>query len=147
MPSTKAQLMRDFRHHVMTQLYDESAAPTSEVAIYGLSDPRELREARYIGQTSDPKRRLLQHLSTARLWLPDDLPWWIKSPKLRPLYEWIRQLYGDERRLPTMIVFEWTHSGADARAAERAQICAGLARRLPLLNFEAKLMRGQWQLL
>ncbi len=46
-----------------------------------------------------------------------------------------------------LYVFEWTRSGPDARVAERAQICAGLAKRLPLLNVEAEFTRGQWQLL
>jgi hypothetical protein len=73
-------------------------------AVYTLSDPRALRDVRYVGQTRSPTRRLGQHINTARLWLSDEVPWWFKSPELRPLYEWIRQLHSDERRLVTAIV-------------------------------------------
>jgi hypothetical protein len=132
---------------VKAQLYDESGTTGPGYAIYSLSDPRSLREPRYIGQTADPKRRFLQHLNTARLWLPDELPWWIKSPKLRPLYQWIRALYQDDYRLPTMILCEWVGSSADARLAERARICACLARRLQLFNVEATLNGEQLLLL
>lgn len=34
----------------------------------------------------------------ARLWLP--AAWWIKGPKARPLYEWIRATYNQSSRLP-----------------------------------------------
>ena len=53
--------------------------------IYTLSDPRDLRQVRYVGQTSAPRRRLLQHLNAARLWLPDERPWWIKDEKAAPV--------------------------------------------------------------
>jgi hypothetical protein len=140
---TKAQLSSHLRCHTAVQLYDESNSPAQGAAIYSLSDPRDLRRVRYVGQTNTPKRRFLQHLTTARLWLPDETPWWIKSPKLRPLSEWIRELYHDECRLPTMIISEWVQTSSDARRAERTRICECLARRLPLLNVEPKLIGPQ----
>jgi len=124
------------------QLYDDSGVAAGEVAIYALSDPRDLREIRYIGQTRAPRRRLQQHLSTARLWLPEQTPWWVSSPRLRPLYEWIRELYRDGGRLPVMVICAWVET-TQARAAEREHICACLARQLPLLNFESELTRRQ----
>jgi hypothetical protein len=149
---TKMELAQQLRQHVAAQFYDESgvgiagAKGEAAAAIYALTDPRRLRDPRYIGQTSDPTRRFLQHLTTARLWIPDEVPWWVKSPKLRPLYEWIRDLYRDEGRLPTMIVREWV-SVDHARVAERAQICACLEKRFSLLNVEPRLTGNQLLLL
>jgi hypothetical protein len=128
------------------QLYDDSGVTTGEttgeVAIYALSDPRDLREIRYIGQTRAPRRRLRQHLSTARLGLSQQTPWWVKSPRLRPLYEWIRELYRDGERLPVMVICAWVEP-TRARTAEREHICACLERQLPLLNAEAQPVRRQ----
>lgn len=139
---SKASLSRRLSRHVDVEMYDESvdepAAASRAVAIYKLVDPRDLRQTRYVGQSSQPRRRFLQHLNTARLWFPDDRPWWVKSPKLRPLYTWIRDLYADEWRLPTMIVCGWAQTTAAARLQERMQIVACLADRLPLLNVESE---------
>jgi hypothetical protein len=88
---------------------------------------------------------LLQHVSTARLWLPDERPWWVKSPKLRPLYDWIRALYRDEERLPVMVVLAWTDL-ANARQAERDRIYECMQHRLPILNCEHERLGGQIQL-
>jgi len=128
------------------QLCDLSGSEPGGVAIYALCDPRELRAARYIGQSAHPRRRLAQHLNAARLWLADERPWWVSSPKLRPLYEWIRDLHRDQGRLPVMVILEWAAAG-EARHAERRHIRAGLAQQLPLLNFEYELLRRQLQLL
>lgn len=128
-------------------LYDDSAMPAAGFAIYSLSDPRDIRHLRYVGQTTLPRRRFLQHLNTARLWLPEDRPWWVKSPKLRPLYDWIRLLYRDEFRLPTMVVRDWVSSVAEARVAERSRIHECLAAGLPLLNAEAAVLSHQLPLL
>lgn len=144
---SKAQLSQRIRTHVAGQLYDESGVPSEGIAIYGLSDPRALREVRYIGQTSNPRRRFLQHLQTARLWIPEQTPWWVKSPELRPLYEWIRLLYRDVGRLPTMIVETWVVTTLDARRAERARICTALVQQVPVLNVEARLAGPQLLLL
>ena len=92
-------------------------------------------------------RRFLQHLNTARLWFPDERPWWVKSPKLRPLYTWIRDLYADESRLPTMIICAWAETGAAARLQERMHIIHCLANRLPLLNVESERFAQQPPLL
>lgn len=140
---TKPQLARHIRSHVSVQLYDESGDAPNGIAIYSLSDPRDLRRLRYVGQTALPGRRFVQHLNTARLWLPDDRPWWVKSPKLRPLYVWIRELYRDERRLPTMVISSWADGLEDARVAERSRIYECLAQRLPLLNVETEILGRQ----
>ena len=137
---TKAELARRIRHHVERELYDDSGLEAAGTAIYSLADPRELRLTRYIGQSSAPRRRFLQHLSTARLWLPEERPWWIKQPRLRPLYEWLRQLYEQEQRLPTMVIHGWVDTTRGARLAERARIVAALAADLPLLNVERELL-------
>jgi hypothetical protein len=142
----RAQLQRALRRRLSTQLYDTSGEPPCGIAIYWLADPRALREIRYVGQSAAPRRRLLQHLSVARLWLPDELPWWVRSPRLRPLYCWIRELYRDDARLPVMVVCAWVEAAA-ARVAERNEICACLARQLPLLNAEGELRRRQPRLL
>ena len=139
---SQAQLTRYFRTRLAEHLFDDSGVAAAGVAIYSLSDPRNVREILYVGQTIAPRRRLLQHLRTARLWLPDQLPWWIKSPKLRPLYGWIRQLYREGGRLPVMVVCDWVERAA-ARHAERARICECLEQQGAPLNYEAELLRRQ----
>jgi hypothetical protein len=139
----KTQLQRHFRSHIRAQLYDDSGVAPRAKAIYSLSDPREIRQVRYVGQTSSPGRRFLQHLNTARLWLPDDTPWWVKSPKLRPLSAWIRQMYRDEQRLPVMVVTAWVETAAQARVEERARIIECLEGRLQLLNVETEILGRQ----
>lgn len=120
-------------------LYDDSGGGVGQ-AVYTLSDPRDLQRVSYVGQTASPQRRYLQHVNQARLWLPNETPWWIKRPQLRPLYEWIRQLYEDERRLPVMIVRLWAEP-SQARSLERELISTHLAEGMPLLNVEPKLKR------
>jgi hypothetical protein len=139
----RAQIGQLVHRHVREQLYDESGVSAHGIAIYVLSDPRSIRDVRYVGQTSSPSRRFLQHVNTARLWLPDDVPWWVKSPKLRPLYTWIRELYTDEHRLPIMVVSAWVDSVREARVAERALIVACLRERLRLLNVEVEILGRQ----
>ena len=144
---TKTQLSRYLRNHISGQLYYDSDGERVGTAIYSLSDPRDLRATRYVGQTSAPKRRFLQHLNTARLWLPDERPFWVVAPELRPLYEWIRELYQDERRLPTMVVYEWVATQSQARIRERSRIYECLQQRLPILNVEAEISSIQMPLL
>ena len=74
-----AALQREVRRRLHTHLYDESGVTPAGTAIYSLADPREARISRYIGQTRQPARRLMQHLRTARLWLPDETPWWVEA--------------------------------------------------------------------
>ena len=143
---TQTQIARLIRLHIASQLYDESAGVPSGIAIYTLSDPRDIRAVRYVGQTGSPRRRFLQHLNTARLWLPEEVPWWVKSPKLRPLYEWIRTLYREEGRLPMMVVVGWEGTVAGARVAERARIYQCLENQLPLLNVEVETLGRQMAL-
>jgi hypothetical protein len=140
---TKVQVGRHLRRHTGVHLYDDSGVVPEGTAIYSLSDPRDVREVRYIGQTNVPRRRFLQHLNTAKLWLPDELPWWVKSPKLRPLYHWIREMYRDERRLPVMVVTAWVETVSDARLAERSRIYECLEKRLQLLNVETEILGRQ----
>jgi hypothetical protein len=139
----RVQVGQQVRRHVREQLYDESGMRAHGVAIYVLSDPRSIRDVRYVGQTRSPARRFLQHLNTASLWLPDDVPWWVKSPKLRPLYSWLRELYTDEYRLPVMVVSAWADSVRDARVAERALIVECLRERRRLLNVEMEILGRQ----
>ena len=89
----------------------------SKAAIYTLADPRELRRVRYVGQTSSPRR----------------------------LYEWIRELYLDEHRMPVMAVIAWTDF-RHARIEEHNRIGEFLAQGLPLLNVEAAGFQMQPQL-
>lgn len=141
----QARLTRQFRQQSATQLYDTSGSASSGIAIYSLSDPRELDAVRYVGQTKDPRRRFLQHLNTARLWLPDATPWWIKSPRLRPLSAWIRDLYRDEFRLPVMVVTSWVDF-QHGRVAERARIIECLTLGRELLNVEKQVLGRQMTL-
>jgi hypothetical protein len=68
----KVQLGQRVRRHVREQLYDESGERADGVAIYTLSDPRSIRNVRYVGQTRSPTRRFFQHMNTGRLWLPEE---------------------------------------------------------------------------
>jgi hypothetical protein len=144
---TRTQLARRLRQHVDRELYDDSRLAPAGIAIYSLADPRELLLSRYIGQTSSPRRRFLQHLSTARLWLPDERPWWVPQPKLRPLYDWIRELHADGERLPTMVIHSWVATAKAARLAERSRIFESLAKQMPLLNVESEILGDQLPLI
>jgi hypothetical protein len=138
----EAQLIRALRSRSASHIVDLSDTDPDECAIYTLSDPRDIRVVRYVGQTRSPRRRFLQHLATARLWLPDELPWWVKRPDMRGLYQWIRELYLDEQRLPVMAVVAWTQASV-ALVQERALICEHLRRQSPLLNRESETFRQQ----
>jgi hypothetical protein len=143
-PLSQAQLIQHVRQRLDLLLCDESGQSAEGVAIYTLSDPRDVRAVRYVGQTRSPCRRFLQHINNARLWLPeqDDSAWWIRLPKQRPLYRWIRELHREEYRLPAMIVAQWVGDEL-ARSAERNHIEHCLAHELALLNFEAELAGRQ----
>ena len=143
---TAPQLARFIRRMLPSLLHDETGGVTRGTAIYTLSDPRDARETRYVGQTRTPRRRLAQHLNAARLWMPDELPWWIAAPRHRPLYEWIRSLYRDDQRLPVMLIADWVDDAAAAHAAERALIQRCLHRGLPLLNIESSRLDPQLRL-
>lgn len=141
-PLDRRQLGRYIRERLPDLLLDESGGGEG-VAVYTLSDPRDLRCVRYVGQTRAPRRRLMQHIQAARLWLPEELPWWVGSPKLRPLYDWIRELHRDEYRLPTMLITGWSQSITGARLAERELILTHLGRRQELLNVEREILDRQ----
>ncbi|MBV8404681.1 MAG: hypothetical protein JO203_10850 [Gammaproteobacteria bacterium] len=133
-PSAAAvDLQSELRRRLWLHLYDESGELAEGIAIYSLADPRAVRASRYVGRTAQPRSRLMQHVRTARLWLPDETPWWVKRPQLRPLYGWIRELYVQEGRLPVMLVHLWVEPG-QAQRAEQEQIRAALELQLPLLN-------------
>jgi hypothetical protein len=144
---TQAELTRYVRRELGSHFYDDSAASPEGTAIYWLADPRDIQLVRYVGQTRAPRRRFLQHLNTARLWLPEEKPWWVQSPRLRPLYDWIRDLYQDDGRLPVMVICAWVDTTARARVVERTRIMACLEQRLPLLNFESELLARQMLLI
>lgn len=144
---TRRQLAEYVRARLPESIHDDSGSQPHGFAVYTLSDPRAIRDVKYVGQTASPTRRFWQHINTARLWQPDEVPWWFKSPALRPLYEWIRELHKDDYRLPLMTVAAWVPTLADARASERANIydllranrslfnveCSRLGRAVPLL--------------
>ncbi|HEY1873404.1 MAG TPA: hypothetical protein VGG67_03265 [Steroidobacteraceae bacterium] len=140
-PAAAATLQRELRRRLHLCLFDESGVTPAGTAIYSLADPREARIIRYIGQTAQPPRRFMQHLRTARLWLPHERPWWIAAPRLRPLYHWIRDLYSEEGRLPVMLVHAWVEA-RHAPLAERDHIRMCLERQLPLLNIVICQMAG-----
>jgi hypothetical protein len=131
----------------LSHVHDGGGGVAGATAIYTLADPRDVRSARYVGQTRDPRRRFAQHVRTARLWLPDETPWWVRSPNYRPLYEWIRVLHRDEGRLPFMWVAEWVEADADPLVVERAAIMRFLAQGAALLNVEGRLSGAQLPLL
>jgi hypothetical protein len=147
MQSSQRRFQRSIATAALTLVHDERGAIAGGTAIYTLADPRDVRAPRYVGQTRAPRRRFAQHVRTARLSLPDETPWWVKSPKHRPLYEWIRALHRDEGRLPFMWVVEWLEPAADARTAERAAIMRLLAEGAALLNVEARSAGPQLPLL
>jgi hypothetical protein len=131
------QIGRSIRSRCEAHILDVSGGVPNEAAIYALADPRDLELVRYIGQTRAPRARYLQHMSEARLWLSDELPWWVKSPQLRPLYKWIRELYCDECRLPVMMLVAWTQA-SEARQEEGRHIREYLRHQIPLLNSETE---------
>ncbi len=143
----RAAIVRSVRGRMPAHVHDETNGAASGTAIYTLSDPRDLGSVRYVGRTRAPRRRYLQHVRAASLWIPDELPWWIGEERYRPLYEWIRALFREERRLPVMIVSEWHASPIDATLAERALIQRSLQRRMPLLNIESAAPDPQIRLL
>src|SRR5215218_1954731 len=106
------RLSAELRRVVHSHIHPHEPVARDGTAVYTLADPRDARCARYVGQTRNPRRRYLQHVREARLWLPDQVPWWICSPQLRPLYVWIRELYRDGGRLPFMWVEEWVEPDA-----------------------------------
>jgi hypothetical protein len=136
----KRLLARRIRQCGLHNIVDQTGTERGEVAIYILCDPRDIEDVRYVGQTRDPVARFAQHVNAARLWLPDELPWWIRRESLRPLYEWIRALYRDGERLPMMFVVGWTTAEL-ARSDERRFVRAFVREELPLLNHEADDLR------
>jgi hypothetical protein len=137
----KRLLAQRIRQCSLHNIVDQTGTERGEVAIYTLCDPRDIEDVRYVGQTRDPVARFAQHVNAARLWLPDELPWWIRRELLRPLYEWIRALYGDGGRLPVMFVVGWTTAEL-ARRDERRFVRSFVWDDLPLLNHEATLLRA-----
>lgn len=133
---SKLALARRLRRCRMHNIIDQTEGELGEVAIYTLSDPRDVQEVRYVGQTRNPLSRYSQHINAAKLWLPDEMPWWVKREELRPLYTWIRTLHAEDQRLPMMFVVGWT-SRELARSDERRFVRTLVVEHLPLLNQEA----------
>ncbi|MEJ0100456.1 MAG: hypothetical protein WDO12_12265 [Pseudomonadota bacterium] len=128
-------ISRRLRQCKLHNIVDQTDGEPGEFAIYTLSDPRDVTEVRYVGQTRNPSARYTQHVNSARLWLPDEVPWWIKKEALRPLYSWIRALHADGGRLPVMFVVGWT-SAELVRSDERRFVRTFVAQKLPLLNLQ-----------
>ena len=143
-PLPKAQLSQLIRKQKHGLVLEEPDVAPDGVAIYTLSDPRDVREVRYVGQTRAPQRRYSQHVNAARLWLSDETPWWYKAPPdQRPLHDWIRTLHRDDYRLPVMIITARVASVSAARQMERALILHYLGQRAFLLNVEAEILGRQ----
>ncbi len=138
--STRSMLTQRIRDCQQHNIVDQTGVAAGEVAIYALSDPRDVREVRYVGQTRNPRSRFAQHINAARLWLPDERPWWIRQPELRPLYEWIRTLHADEGRLPVMFVVGWSTAEL-ARSDERRFVRTCVTDGMRLLNHEAEFVQ------
>jgi len=143
----RTQLAALVRRHLTHNLFDESGCEPTGTAVYTLADPRDIRLSKYVGQTRAPARRLGQHVQMARLWLPDERPWWIREPGLRPLYSWIRELHRDAGRLPVMVVHAWVETTPAARVAERELILDCLARGQKVFNVEVEILGRQQPLL
>jgi hypothetical protein len=144
---SKGRLARALRAAGRSQVHGAEGGSSGWTAVYTLSDPREVRRPRYVGQTRDPRRRYAQHVHTARLWLPDSTPWWVRSAKHRPLYSWLRALHRDGGRLPFMWVVEWLDPSRDPLVAERTAIMQLLTQHSDLLNAEARGLGAQLPLL
>ncbi len=143
-PLSKAQLAQHIRRQKGWLIQEDAGVDPHGVAIYTLSDPRDLRQVRYVGQSLAPVRRFVQHVNAAQLWLPDEVPWWYKSPPgLRPLHNWIRELHRDDYRLPAMFITARVASVAAARQTERALIHHYLALGAVLLNVESEILGRQ----
>jgi hypothetical protein len=136
---TRPQFAIQLRRRLPLFLMGDGSEEAGEVAVYTLSDPRDLRDVRYVGQTRSPRSRYRQHVNKSCPWLPDEMPWWFKAPKDRPLHEWIRELHRDGARLPVMIIVSWHPDIPAARAAERALIFQCLEQELRILNVEAQI--------
>jgi hypothetical protein len=136
--ANRSEFSLHLRARALQLLIDRSGGSAAEFAVYTLADPRDVLDVRYVGQTRSPRQRFFQHVNKARLWVPDELPWWIKLPRERPLYEWIRELHRDGARLPVMSVMQWHGDAVAAVAAERALIRECLEGQLRLLNVEAE---------
>ena len=139
--ATQVHLRLRVRRELSYLLCDDSTDAPSGFALYTLADPRDVRCVRYVGQTCSPRRRYLQHVRTARLWVAADTPWWIRLPRLRALYVWMRELYRDDGRLPFMLVSGWLATAAEVRLRERQLIAELTLRGLPLLNIETERLR------
>jgi len=134
----QAEILRSIRKRCDAYIVDATGREPGEAAIYALADPRDVELVRYIGQTRSPRSRYLQHMNAARLWLPNEMPWWVKVPDQRPLYHWIRALYADETRMPLMMIVAWTEA-ISARDEEGRHIREYLRHQKPLLNRETEI--------
>ncbi|MBN8281440.1 MAG: hypothetical protein J0M16_12590 [Gammaproteobacteria bacterium] len=149
-PMPRASLW-ELRQRLSNHVLDDtpSSRPGGEAwAIYSLSDPRHLRAYRYVGQTREPARRLLQHVLSAHAWAraaaaaSSEGNWWLAPDDCRPLQAWIQELYRAGRRLPCLVIHHWESSARDAREAERRMIDTCLDGGHELFNAEARRHAG-----
>lgn len=134
---TRAEIALRLRRQLPALICDDSDGERAGVALYTLSDPRDVRAVRYVGQSRAPLRRYRQHVRAACLALDARAPWWIRQPDLGPLHAWIRALHADGGRLPFMLITQWVPSVAAARLLEQSLITSHRMAGCPLLNCEA----------
>lgn len=139
----------ELRQRLASHVVDDAPAPpggsrAEAWAIYSLSDPRNLRAYRYVGQTRWPARRLLQHVLSAHAAAPPaslddgDIAWWMTPRERGPLQAWILELHAEGQRLPCMVVHGWEQSAREAIEAERRMIEECLRQGHALFNAEAR---------
>src|ERR1700758_15619 len=97
------------RWRLRLHLFDESGAAPQGTAIYSLADPRAVRVSRYIGQTAQPRRRLLQRERRLPMMVVHD---WVEAPQAHAA-ERARILACLEQRLPLLNVAICQMSCAD----------------------------------
>ncbi|HEU5198353.1 MAG TPA: GIY-YIG nuclease family protein [Ktedonobacterales bacterium] len=96
--------------------------PTGQYVIYALIDPTDHRIC-YVGQTRNPRLRLLNHLS--------------KKHHRGEKGAWLRSLE-EKGHQPFMQILERVTDKETALAREQVWICRFLERGMPLINSEAK---------
>lgn len=98
-------------------------------AVYSLADPRD-GNVYYIGMTSDPKKRLADHIQ-----LPDKY-----NPKKTA---WIQEIKQHNLR-PTMHIIAWTEDKVKAHDFEMRLIHEYLEKGVPLLNVDIRRPFSHW---
>lgn len=77
--------------------------------VYGLVDPVELDRIRYVGQTTHPYHRYIGHVLSRKQ----------RAAGFLPVSRWIRNLYLNHNRVPTMVLLEAVTDEKGLRERER----------------------------